>query len=258
MSTAPSKLLVNELWSIQTRVEYWTLIASSSQSRKLTLRTMTLDASLMLSPHPAIVAPALPRMDLFDATRSMPEQEMVPETRITAGPDADSALVSAEALLTVVGEALPPPVVPPPWVPQPTRPPGGGGGGGDEVEVGGRDVVVGGREVEVGGRLVDVGPVPRLQTVPLRLKLVGAGLAELFQVPLNPNVTLAPVATAPFQVSLVALMEEVPAGIRAPQAWLTVCPAANVHARVQPLSGSPMLLTVTLPVKPPGHWADTE
>ncbi|MFC7649452.1 hypothetical protein ACFQX6_60485 [Streptosporangium lutulentum] len=52
----------------------------------------------------------------------MPEQEIVPDTRITAAPLAESALVSAEALLTVVDEALPPPVVPPPWVAHPTRP----------------------------------------------------------------------------------------------------------------------------------------
>ncbi|MFC6087617.1 hypothetical protein, partial [Sphaerisporangium aureirubrum] len=63
---------------------------------------------------------------LLDATRSMPEQLIVPDTRITPLPDAVSALVSAEELVTVVAEALPPPVVPPPCVAHPTSPPGGG------------------------------------------------------------------------------------------------------------------------------------
>src|SRR6185369_16219329 len=100
----------------------WTLIASSSQPRKLRLRMMTLRSPLMLKPQPAIVAPAFPMIVLFERTRSMPEQEIVPDTRITAALVEPSALVSADALVTVVVAALPPPVVPPFWVAQPTRP----------------------------------------------------------------------------------------------------------------------------------------
>jgi hypothetical protein len=99
----------------------WTLIASSSQSRKLRLRMMTLRSPLMFRPQPAIVAPALPMMVLLERTRSMPEQEMVPETRMTAALAEPTAVVSASALVTVVAAAPPPPLVPPFWVPQPTR-----------------------------------------------------------------------------------------------------------------------------------------
>ncbi|MEV6799154.1 hypothetical protein AB0M91_12535 [Micromonospora rifamycinica] len=88
----------------------------------------------------------------MDRTRSMPEQLMVPETRITAAPVAFNALVSAEAVVTVVAPALPPPVVPPFWVAQPTRPVCGWLGGG--VVAGG---VVGGGVV--GGGVADGGVV---------------------------------------------------------------------------------------------------
>ncbi|WP_327699172.1 hypothetical protein [Streptomyces sp. NBC_00459] len=52
---------------------------------------------------------------------SIPEQLIVPETRITDALPDEIALLSADALLTVTVEALPPPVVPPPCVAQPTR-----------------------------------------------------------------------------------------------------------------------------------------
>src|SRR5262245_38096978 len=90
-----------------------TLIASSFQSRKLRLRMMTLRSPVMLKPQPAMVAPELPMIVLLEATRSMPEQEIVPDTRITAALDAERALVRADAVVTVVAEAPPPPVVPP-------------------------------------------------------------------------------------------------------------------------------------------------
>jgi hypothetical protein len=71
---------------------------------------------------------------LSDATRSIPEHEIVPDTRMTAGPLRDSALDRAEALVAVVAAALPPPVVPPPCVAHPTRPvPDGGVVGGGVV-----------------------------------------------------------------------------------------------------------------------------
>jgi hypothetical protein len=114
MSTAPSYPSVKLLWSIQMLVaDSCTLIASSSQPRNERLRMMTLRSPLMLRPQPEIVAPALPMMVLFDRTRSMPEQEIVPDTRMTAALVEPTAVVSAEALVTVVAAALPPPVVPP-------------------------------------------------------------------------------------------------------------------------------------------------
>ncbi|MCG5216387.1 hypothetical protein [Streptosporangium sp. KLBMP 9127] len=58
----------------------------------------------------------------MDPTRSISEQEMLPETRITAGFVPAAAVTNAEALVTVVAEALPPPVVPPPCVAQPVGP----------------------------------------------------------------------------------------------------------------------------------------
>jgi hypothetical protein len=123
MSTAPSKPLENVLWSIQMLVaDSCTLMASSSQSRNVMLRMMTLRSPLMLNPQPTTVAPELPRIVLFERTRSMPEHEIVPEIRITDALVAPSAEVSADALVTVVTAALPPPVVPPFWVAQPTRP----------------------------------------------------------------------------------------------------------------------------------------
>src|SRR5215510_468056 len=79
MSTAPSKPLLNVLWSIQMLVaDSCTLMASSSQSRNVRLRS-----PLTLKPQPTIVAPLLPRIVLLERTRSMPEHEIVPETRIT-------------------------------------------------------------------------------------------------------------------------------------------------------------------------------
>jgi hypothetical protein len=45
----------------------------------------------MFKPQPTIVAPLLPRIVLFDRTRSIPEHEIVPDTRIT------DALVDARA-----------------------------------------------------------------------------------------------------------------------------------------------------------------
>src|SRR5262245_4349475 len=100
MSTAPSYPLLNELWSIQMLVaDSCTLIASSFQFRKFRLRMMTLRSPLTLNPQPAIVAPELPMTVLLERTRNMPEQEIVPDTRITAALDEPSALVRAEALV---------------------------------------------------------------------------------------------------------------------------------------------------------------
>src|SRR3712207_4495537 len=122
MSTAPSLPLENWLWSIQTRVEYCTLMASSDQSRKLMFRTITVAALAMFSPPPVIAAPEpTPIRVLFEATFCMPEIEIVPDTRMTAGLDDCMAEISADELVTVTGDALPPPVVPPPCVAHPAR-----------------------------------------------------------------------------------------------------------------------------------------
>src|SRR5688572_16580923 len=101
-------------------------MASSFQPRNVRLRMMTFLELLRVNPQPEIVAPALPRIVLFDATRSMPEQEIVPDTRITDALLELSALDNADELVTVVLDALPPPVVPPFCVAQPTRPVCGG------------------------------------------------------------------------------------------------------------------------------------
>src|SRR5690349_10383011 len=102
MSTAPSYPLVKVLWSTTTLVEAFSmLIASSSQSRKDRFWITTFLEPLKVRPQPSIVAPELPRMDLFDPTLSMPEQEMVPETRITAAVVPLIAELSADAEVTV-------------------------------------------------------------------------------------------------------------------------------------------------------------
>lgn len=121
---------------------------------------------------------------MLDRTRSMPEQVMVPDTRITAAPVAFSALVSAEAVVTVVMAALPPPVVPPFWVAQPTSVDGCWVLGGGVLDGGG----------VVGGGVVGV--VLPVQATLFRVKLLGAGLLE-FQLALKPNVALALVARLP-------------------------------------------------------------
>ncbi|GAB2775450.1 hypothetical protein GCM10027199_58200 [Amycolatopsis magusensis] len=74
---------------------------------------ITLVALSTSSPPPVMVAPEpTPISVLFDFTSCMPLIEMVPLTRITAGLLDCIALISADELVTVTGEALPPPVVP--------------------------------------------------------------------------------------------------------------------------------------------------
>ena len=69
----------------------------------------------MFRPCPVIVADEpTPSMVLFEATFVMLDSEIVPDTRITAAPDAFAAATNADAVVTVTGDALPPPVVPPP------------------------------------------------------------------------------------------------------------------------------------------------
>src|SRR5919205_270690 len=93
------------------------------------LRTMTLLMPRMFRPQP--VRPELaptPRIVLFAVRRTSSLQEKLPLTRMTDAPDAATAVVRAERLVTVTVLPPAPPVVPPPWVAQPIRPlllPGG-------------------------------------------------------------------------------------------------------------------------------------
>src|SRR5687767_6280286 len=85
---------------------------------------------------------------------------------------------------------------------------GAGGGGGGGFGAGGG---LGGGGCGPGGG--GGGAVP-VQAVPLTAKLVGAGLLALFHEPLNPKLTLALVATPPFQPTLRAVICD--------PLWLTV------------------------------------
>jgi hypothetical protein len=94
--------------------------------------------------------------------------------------------------------------------------------------------------------------------VPLTAKLAGAGLAELFHEPLKPIDAVAPVPSEPFQLALLAVTWAPLWEYVAPQPWTTCWPAAKPQVSVQPLTGSPTLVSTMLPVKPPGHWDETE
>jgi hypothetical protein len=96
------------------------------------------------------------------------------------------------------------------------------------------------------------GTVEPVHTTPLRVNEVGAELVPV-QVPLKPGVTVALVPRPAFQDSLVTVTRE-PFWLKTPfHPWVTVWPLAKVHSSRQPLSGSPRLVTATLPVNPPGH-----
>ena len=117
----------NVLWSIQTLVDVSMLmrVVVPVVERQM-LRTMTFFAFLMFRPQPTILAPLAPTIVLFDPIASIPEHEIVPETRTTAEPVPEAALTSADELVTVVADAEPPPLVPPFCDAQPTRPVAGG------------------------------------------------------------------------------------------------------------------------------------
>src|SRR5678815_5257556 len=71
---------------------------------------------------PLIVAepPQAPTMVLFDPTVTLPE--MVPLTTMTRAVDPPAALLRELSDVTVVDDAVPPPVVPPPCVAHPIMP----------------------------------------------------------------------------------------------------------------------------------------
>src|SRR5690242_5438896 len=121
MSTSPSCPLDRSLWSIQMLcAEVCTLIESSSAFRKTRLRMMTLLTLLRLSPPPLSPEPEpTPRIDLFELTLSMPDSEIMPDTRMICRLLDCSALSSADALVTVTVAPPAPPVVPPFWLAQP-------------------------------------------------------------------------------------------------------------------------------------------
>ena len=60
----------------------------------------------------------------------------------------------------------------------------------------------------------------------------------------------APVPRLPFQDRLVAVSEVVPAQV-ADQPPVKLCPAGSANARVQAVTGSPVLVSVMWAVKPP-------
>jgi len=117
------------------------------------------------------------------------------------------------------------------------------------------DPVVVGRVVV--GRVVVV-EVPPPHAVPLTVKEVGAALAELFQDPRNPVVTVPPLATVPFHDMLVTVTVD-PVWAQVPlQPWLRVWPFVKPKVRFQEVHGSPVLVIATDPWKPPCHWLTTE
>ena len=77
-------------------------------------------------------------------------------------------------------------------------------------------------------------------------------------VPVNPMVTAPPVASAPFQLSLVTVRYW-PVCVNVPsQPPLTCCALGKVKASVQLVIGAPLLVIVMPPWKPPGQLFTTE
>jgi hypothetical protein len=115
--------------------------------------------------------------------------------------------------------------------------------------------VLGVEDVIGGGEVLGGGEAP--QVTPLTEKLAGPLLLPV-NAPLNPMFVLAPVASAPFQLSLVTVTfspdwDQVPS-----QPLVTCWPPGNVNASVQLVIAGPVLVIVTLPVNPPGQLLGTE
>ena len=71
----------------------------------------------------------------------------------------------------------------------------------------------------------------------------------------KPKVAVAPAPRLPFQLSFVTVYGLAVWDVRPPQSWVNFCPAVNVTVTVQPVVVVvPVLVTVTPPWKPPGHW----
>src|SRR3954454_24200076 len=80
-----------------------------------------------------------------------------------------------------------------------------------------------------------------VQVTPLSAKLAGAGL-EPVQLPLNPTLTVAPVAMAALYGALVTVTAP-PACAAVPfNSWVMPCPAVKVQVSRQPFTASPRLV----------------
>jgi hypothetical protein len=102
---------------------------------------------------------------------------------------------------------------------------GVGVGVGLAVSVGVGEAVAGSLGATVGGAVVSVaaglGATDPVQAVPFSAKLVGIGLLEPFQVPLNPNDAVLLVPMRPFHAAFVAVTELPVWVIDAPHPWVT-------------------------------------
>lgn len=73
-------------------------------------------------------------------------------------------------------------------------------------------------------------------------------------VALKPKLTVPPVGTLAFQGVLAAVTSAPLVWNSAFHPWVIRSPEGKRQLRVQPLTGSPRLVTVTVPVKPSFHW----
>src|SRR5512142_813424 len=97
---------------------------------------------------------------------------------------------------------------------------------------------------------------PPVQGAPLSTKVVGEGF-DPFQEPLNPKAVLPPVGMVPLYAALVTVTCA-PDWDRVPfHSWVTVWPAVNDQVSVQPFTGSPRLVLVTLAPNPPDQELET-
>lgn len=98
--------------------------------------------------------------------------------------------------------------------------------------------------------------VPPVQVVPLSAKDAGTGLVP-DQVPLKPNDALASVARDALYETFFAVTAAPLCDVVAFQACVTAWPAVNDHVRVQALTGSPRLVSLTSAPNPVAHWLVT-
>jgi hypothetical protein len=118
-------------------------------------------------------------------------------------------------------------------------------------------VVLVARVVVVAARVVVVvvpPPAAPVQAVPFRAK--PAGVAGV-PVPWKPKVAVPPVGTVPFQPAFPAVTAAADWVTVAFQADVTASPPVKFQVRVQALTASPRLVTVTAATKPPDHWEVT-
>jgi hypothetical protein len=141
--------------------------------------------------------------------------------------------------------------------------PGGGGGVvGVALGVGDGDAECDADGVGVGVGVADPlvadgdGAVPPLQAAPLRVNAVGSVFVAPDD-PVKPIDTLAPVASAPFQLSL-ATVTFAPLWVQVPLQPLVTCwPLGKGKASVQDVVAEPRFVMVIPVWKPPGQLLDT-